>query len=82
VTDHFEKSAAAVVVLLVVLQMLVESDYPVCEDSDLNFRRTCVAFMDGLLFDDLLLFFLCNHGFHLIKNICKRELRDRRVKRF
>ena len=66
-TDHFEKTAAAVVVLLVLLQVLVESNYSVCEYRDLNFGRTRVAFMCGILFDDLLLFFLRNYGFHLIK---------------
>jgi len=65
-TYHLEKAATGVVVLLVSLHVLGKGLDSVSQNSDLNLRRTCVAFMSLVLFDDSCLFFLGNHGFHLI----------------
>lgn len=67
VSDHLEKTAAAVVVLLVGLQVLVESYDPVCEDRDLHLGRAGIALVDSVLFDEFLFLFLCDHCFHLKK---------------
>jgi len=66
-SDHLEKTAAAVVVLFVILQMLCEIVDAFCENSNLNFRAAGVAFMYGVLCNNFLLLFFCEcHVFHLI----------------
>ena len=42
-TNHLVKTAAAVMVLLVCLEVLGKSLYSAGEDSDLYFGRTCVV---------------------------------------
>ncbi len=53
-TYHFEKSAAAVMVLLVDLKVLCQLVDPLCENCNLNLGRTCVALVDGIGCDDFL----------------------------
>ena len=65
VTDHLIQTAAAVVVLLVQLQVLGKCVDAEGQDSDLYFRRTGVAFVNLVLFDKSLLLFLGNHFLHL-----------------
>lgn len=65
VTYHFEKTSARVVILLVDLEVLGKSIDSVCEYSYLHFGRTSVSFVNRILGDDLLLFVLGNHYFHL-----------------
>ena len=77
-TDHLKKTAAAVVVLVVCLQMLVQIVDAVGQNCDLNLGRTGVAFMGLVLLDDLLLNCLF-HGFHLIKNNVLRPKTQRPV---
>ena len=54
-TNHHQKSSSAVVITLVSLEVFCEVIDPVRKDSDLNLRRTCIAFCDLILFDDCLL---------------------------
>ena len=44
-TNHFEKTATAMVVLGVLFKVLCELCDSLCENSDLNFGRTCVVFV-------------------------------------
>ena len=60
--DHLQKTAAAVVILLVHLQMLGQAVDTVGQNSDLNFGGAGVALVSGLLGNDGLLF-LGGHGF-------------------
>ncbi len=75
VTNHFEKAATAVVVLVVTLKVLGKVSYSVSKDSDLNLRRACVTFVSCVLFDNCLLFCCCHFRIHLskIKYFCKYE---------
>ena len=77
-TDHLQKSATAVVILLVLLQVLGKSLNSVSEDRDLNLRGSGVAFVDLVLLNNCLLFVFRDHVFHLIKNLF-RQHRLRRV---
>ena len=61
VTYHLKKTAAAVVVALVLLQVLGEVVDSVCENRDLNLGRACVAFSCLVLGNNCLLFFLEHH---------------------
>ena len=61
VTDHAQKTSVAVVVLLVSLQMLGKSVDAIGKNRNLNLRRTGVALVGLVLFDDLLLNFLRQH---------------------
>ena len=63
VTDHLEKTAAAVVILRVDLQVLGERVDAVGEDRDLDLRRAGILLVDLVLCDDLLFYVLLNHGF-------------------
>jgi hypothetical protein len=56
VTYHLEKTAAAVMVLGVVLKMCIERVDAVCENCDLNFRRTCIGVVKLVIGNYLLLF--------------------------
>ena len=58
VTNHLEKAAAAVMVVSVALQMLVKAVDSRCENSDLNLRAAGVLFVDFVLLNQSLLFFL------------------------
>ena len=80
VTNHLEKAATAVVILVVALKVLSEVSYSVSKDSDLNLRRACVALMSCVLFDNCLLFCCCHFRIHLskIKYFCKYELHRNR----
>ena len=57
-TDHLKKTAAGVVVLLMDLEVLGKVVDPLCQKSDLNLGRTCVALMSSVLLHDSNLFFL------------------------
>ena len=65
VTDHFKKTTAAVMVLVVFLKMLIQAVDSVRKNSDLNLGRTCVALMCLIGLDYGLLFFLQHVFFHL-----------------
>lgn len=54
VTDHFQKAAAAVKVLMVILQMGVEVVDAVGKNRNLNLRGACVAFVRFVLVDNCL----------------------------
>ena len=58
VSNHFEQSATAVVVLVILLQMLVEVLDSGGEDSDLNLRGSGILLVDLVSLNDLLLFVL------------------------
>ena len=63
VADHFLKAAAAVKVLLVGFEVLGQVVDAGCEDRDLNLGGTRIAFMNGILLDQSLLFVFLHHGF-------------------
>ena len=63
VTDPLLKTAAAVEVVLVCLQMLGERCDSVGQKRDLHFGRTCISFMGCVLLDNALLF-VFQHGFY------------------
>jgi len=64
VTDHLQKAAAAVVVLVIGLQMLGEVVDSVGQKRDLNLGRTGVALVGSILLNNCLLF-VFQHCFHL-----------------
>ena len=66
-TNHLEKTATAVVVVGVLLQMLGEVSNSLGENSDLYLGRTGISFVCSIVNDDLLLYFFFQHGVHLIK---------------
>lgn len=80
VTNHFKKTATAVMVVVVVLEMLLKAIDPVSKDSDLNLGRACVTLVDSVLSDYSLLFFSCHFLFHLSVNFINEKHSDRRVK--
>ena len=64
--DHLQKAAAAVIIMDVGAQMLGKLVDAVGQDRNLDFRRTGVALMGRVLFDDLVFDFLADHSvFHL-----------------
>lgn len=63
VTDHLQESAAAVVILRVVLEVLVEGVDAAGEDCDLHLGGAGVVLGELVFSDNLLLEFLLNHGF-------------------
>ena len=65
VTYHLKKTTAAVVILVVSLEVLVERVDSVCENRDLYLGRTCVTLVDGISFNNCLLFCLKHSVFHL-----------------
>ena len=48
VADHLQHAAAAVVVLVVALEVLCESLDSLCEKCDLHLGRTCVALVSSI----------------------------------
>ena len=58
VTDHLLKTAAAVEVLFVGLEVLGQVVDAVGENRDLNLGRSCVAIVKLVSFNDLLFLFL------------------------
>ena len=80
VTDHLEKAATAVEVLVVVLEVCVEVVDAVCEKRDLYLRRACVALTSLVLFNNCLLYVFLHDVFHLSFNL--RKLSERWVKCF
>ena len=62
VTYHLKKTAAAVVIFVVNLEVLVERVDSVCENRDLYLGRTCVTLVGGISFNNCLLFCL-KHSF-------------------
>lgn len=52
VSDHLEKTAAAVVILLVGLKMLGKGVDPVCKDCDLNLGGSGIALVSLVLLDN------------------------------
>lgn len=57
--DHLQQAPAGMMVFLVGLQMFGEESDSLGEDSNLYFRRSGVAFMNGILFNDFFLCFSC-----------------------
>ncbi len=66
-TDHLKETTAAVIVLVVALEVLGEVGYSVSKDSDLNLGRTCVALVSCVLLNNCLLFCCCHFRIHLSK---------------
>ena len=67
-TDHHQKAAAGVVVLLVFPQVLGQGVDPGGEDSDLDLGRTGVGSVGAVCLDNGSLVFLTDHvRFHLSK---------------
>ena len=61
-TDHLQHAAAAVVVLVVALEVLGQRVDAMRQDRDLNLRGAGVTLVGGVLRNDSLLFFF-QHGF-------------------
>lgn len=81
VTYHLKKTATAVMVVVVVLEVFIKRIDSVSENSDLNFRRTCVTFVDSIFSNDSLLFVFQDHDcFHLSKKLFNAKHSHRRVK--
>ena len=81
VTNHLEEAATAVVILMIALQVLSEVSDSVSKNCDLNLGRAGVAFVDGVLFNNCLLFCCCHFRIHLSKIkyfFCKYELHRNR----
>ena len=75
VTNHLEETTAAVIVLVVALEVLGKVRNSVSKNCDLNLGRSCVTLVDGVLFNNCLLFCCCHFRIHLskIKYFCKYE---------
>ena len=68
VTYHLLQTSAAVMVLVVGLEVLGKVLDPVCEERDLHLGRTCIALVSSVSLNNCLLFVLLHHGcFHLSK---------------
>ena len=67
VADHLLKSATAVVVLVVVLEVFCKILDPVSKERDLYLGRPCVALMSSVLLNNCLLFVFQHFGIHLSK---------------
>ena len=61
--NHLQQAAAAVVILLVGLQVLGEVVDSLGENCDLYFSGTCVGVVQSVLFDYLCFFFFSHHGY-------------------
>ena len=61
--DHLLKSAAAVVILVVGLEVLRQILDSVSQKRDLYLRRACVSLVGSVLLNNCLLFVLKHHGF-------------------
>ena len=66
VSHHFQHTSAAVMVLLVHLQMLGQLIDSGGQNGDLNLRRTGVAFMSGISCDNCVFFVFGEDIFQLI----------------
>jgi hypothetical protein len=51
-TYHLEQASSRMEVLVVLFEMLVKVIDSVSKDSYLNLRGSCVAFLDGILFNN------------------------------
>lgn len=69
VTDHLEKAATAVVILVVRLHVFGQIVDAVGQECNLNLGRTGVSLVHCVLLDDSLLCVLVHCGFHLSKII-------------
>ena len=70
VANHLLQTAAAVVVLVIALEMLGQIFDSVSKKRDLNLGRTGVSFVSSVLLNNCLLFVFKHHGsFHLSINI-------------
>ena len=69
VTNHLEKSATAVMVLVIGLEMLGQIVDSVSKKRDLNLRRTGIALVSSILLNNSLLF-VFHHDFSPFCNIC------------
>ena len=65
--NHLEKAAARMMVLVVASEVLCEVVDSACENSDLNFGRTCVTFVTSEFCDDFCLFCLKHSFYHLLR---------------
>ena len=63
-TNHFEQTLTAVIVLLVHLQVLGELVNALGEDGDLHLRRAGVALVGLVVFDDGCFLILGNHDIY------------------
>ena len=77
VTDHLQHTAAAVVVLGVLLEMLIELVDSRGKNRDLYLGRTGIGLMGLVGSDHCLLCVLLNHGIHLIKYISQNTAHGR-----
>ena len=69
VTYHLLETSAAVVILVVALEVLCKGLDSLCEKCDLHLGRTCVALVGSISLDNCLLFVFLHHGcFHLSVN--------------
>ena len=68
-TNHLVQTAAAVMVLLVSLEVFGKGVDSVGEDSDLNFGRTGVAFVNLISINNFLLLFLGEHNSKLLSPV-------------
>lgn len=80
VTNHFKETATAVVVVVVVLEMLLETVDSVCKNSDLNLGRSCVTLVNSVFGDYSLLFFSCHFLFSPFCKFINEKHSSRRVK--
>lgn len=64
-TDHLKKTTAAVIILVVYLEVLGELGDALRKNRNLYFRRTCVCVVEAVIRDNLCLFLFENHVFHL-----------------
>ena len=69
VADHLQHTAAAVVVLVVSLEVLGERVDAMGKDRDLNLRGAGVTLVGFVLVDNELFFFSC-HGFFTFLLLC------------
>ena len=67
VTYHLEKTAAAVVILVVSLEVLVERIDSVSKNSNLYLGRTCVTLVGSISFNNCLLFCLKHNFFTFLE---------------
>ena len=65
VTYHLKKTTAAMVILVVNLEVLVERIDSVSKNSNLYLGRTCVTLVGSISFNNCLLFCLKHSFFHL-----------------
>ena len=61
VTNHLQQTPSGVMIFLVGLQVTCQVIDSLCENGNLNFRRTGVVFVGTICFDNLIFFFFPQH---------------------